>query len=273
MIGLFDSGLGGLTVLRQVRAALPLQDIVFFADQAHVPYGERSADDLVRLVRQNLGWLDRYGVDAIVMACNTSCAIAEQHGWPPVSAPVIDLIESAAIAVERTGLERIGVIATTATTRSGAYGRQIVRRIPTARVVEIGAPALVPLVEAGLLQGEQPLAAVRDVCALLPRDVEAVILACTHYPLLDSHFAQVLGPDVARIDPAIVQAERAAAFVTELGVAAEGGVLECVTNGDPIRFGRSLETLIGDLAPRARHIDDGVSYGASVSKTSAVPET
>lgn len=270
MLGLFDSGLGGLTVLRRLREVLPSHDVVFFADQAHAPYGERSPDELVQLMRRNLQWLDDRGVRAIVMACNTSCAMAERYGWPAVDAAVIDLIESAAIAIERTGLHRIGVIATTATARSGAYARQIVRRMPTARVVEVGAPALVPLVEAGMLHGERPLEAVREVCSLLPRDVEAVILACTHYPLLDEHFAAVLGATVARIDPAVVQAERAAAAVGD-APGTETGSTECVTNGDLDRFMHSLERLVPDLHTRPHHASDTRYFGRT-PKASAVPE-
>src|SRR5579863_8470125 len=119
MLGLIDSGLGGLTVLRTVRERLPRADLFFFADQAHAPYGERPAGDLIRLMRGNLEWLDERGVDAIVMACNTSCAMAERYGWPELRVPVLDLIESAAMAVERAGVQRIAVVATTATVDTG----------------------------------------------------------------------------------------------------------------------------------------------------------
>lgn len=249
VLGIFDSGLGGVTVLRRVRERLPLQAILYFADQRHVPYGDRSESDLDDLLHRNVRLLCEQGVGAIVMACNTSCAIAERFGWPSAPVPILDLIESAAIAVERSGARRIGVIATTATARSGAYARQIVRRVPDAQVVEVAAPALVPLVEAGRLQGDEPLRAVRAVCALLPSGLEAVVLACTHYPLLDAHFARVLGPRVTRIDPALVHAERAASLVA----ANEGdGSLECITSGDPESFARAMDALVGDLHPRCR---------------------
>lgn len=266
MLGLFDSGLGGLTVLRRVHESAPHADLFFFADQAHAPYGDRSPADLVRLMQQNLAWLDERRPEAIVMACNTSCAMGDTSGWPRVRAQILDLIDSAADAVERTGLRRIGVIATTATARSGAYGRHIYRRIPDARVVEIAAPALVPLVEAGKLTGDEPRAAVREVCDLLPHDVEAIVLACTHYPLLDDHFAEALGPSVLRIDPALVQAERAAALVRD----GEGtGRIECFTNGDPARFAASLAELLPGIPVVAGYTE----IEATISKASAVPET
>jgi glutamate racemase len=254
VLGLFDSGLGGLTVLRRVHELLPAHDLLFLADQAHVPYGDRSEPDLLHLLSQNLTWLDESGVDAIVMACNTSCAMGERFGWPQTRTVVLDLIESAAMAVERAGYTRVGVVATAATARSGSYARTICVRVPDAHVVEIGAPALVPLVEAGKLKGDEPRSAVREVCAALPRDLDAVVLACTHYPMLQDHFAEALGAAVALIDPALVQAERAAALARASGLTPASGRIECVTNGDIGRFRESLDRLIGDLQPQARHL-------------------
>lgn len=249
MLGLFDSGLGGLTVVRRVRELLPEHDLLFFADQAHVPYGDRTKDDLVRLLHHNLEWLDAQTVDAIVMACNTSCAVADRVGWPPARATVLDLIESAAIAVERAGYKRIGVVATLATARSGSYARQICLRVPDAHVTEVGAPKLVPLVEAGVLDGPQARAAVEEYCAQLPERLDAVVLACTHYPLLDAHFAAVLGKNVVRVDPAFVQAERAAALVRDRGFVPGSGTTRYVTNGDSEAFERKVERIVARIGP------------------------
>ncbi len=234
MIGLFDSGLGGLTVLARVRERMPLVDIIFFADQAHVPYGDRAHGDLLGLLRANLARLDAYGVDGIVMACNTSCAIAERYGWPPSRAPVLDLIESAAIAVERGGFRRVGIVATAATVGAGSYGRTLRARIGGIDVVEVPAPALVPLVEAGELDGDTPRAAVAEVCTHLPLDLDAVVFGCTHYPVLEHHFRVALGGGVALLDPAATQGERAAAL---LGDRARGtGRTTCISSGDEATF-------------------------------------
>lgn len=249
MIGLFDSGLGGLTVVRRVRALLPQHDLVFLADQAHVPYGDRNADDLAGLMRANLAWLDAQGVDAIVMACNTSCAVADSYGYPPTSAPVLDLIESAAIAVRDAGFARVGVVATGATVRSGAYARRIRALAPNVRVHEVAAPALVPLVEAGRIEGEEARAAVEAVCAQLPKDLDAAILACTHYPVLDAHFAAALGR-VARIDPAFEQAGRTAALASSLGIAAGSGATRYATSGNLEAFRANVVRAMGEAAPR-----------------------
>ena len=248
MLGLFDSGLGGLTVVRRVRELLPRHDLLFFADQAHVPYGERSAGDLQRLLAHNLAYLDAAGADAIVMACNTSCATAATLGWPATRALVLDLIESAAIAVEHSGYRNIGVIATTFTARSGAYGRKIRERVPHARVTELGAPALVPIVESGEAGTARAAAAVARVCAGLPDDVEAVVLACTHYPLLDEHFAAVLGGGVSRVDPALVQAARISQLASDRGFAPGEGLTRYVTNGDLDAFRANVTANTADPA-------------------------
>ena len=247
MIGLFDSGLGGLTVVRRVRERLPEADLLFFADQAHVPYGERTPEDLHHLLQVNLEWLDAHELDAIVMGCNTSCAIADIYGWPKTSATVFDLIESAVLAVQASGARRVGVVATAATVRSGAYGRRIRAAVAGAEVVEVPAPALVPLVEAGKIDSAETRAAVADVCAGLPAGLDAVVLACTHYPVLDAHFAAVLGEGVVRIDPAFVQADRVAAHLDEARTL-ESGSTEYVTNGDRELFRENVVRLMGPAA-------------------------
>lgn len=249
MLGVFDSGLGGLTVLRQLRRLLPKHDLLYFADQANVPYGDKTPGELLALTQHNLNRLNALGVQAIIMACNTSCATAAEFGWPQSAAPVLDLIDSAAIAVEQGGYRNVGVIATTATARSGAYAEAIGQRCADTRITEIAAPALVPLVEAGKLEGAQPRAAVQAACDRLPAGVDAVVLACTHYPLLEAHFRAVLGGGVAIVDPAQMHAQRAARLVAQFGIPAGSGSTMCTTSGNLDRFRESLRTLIGDLQP------------------------
>lgn len=245
MIGLFDSGLGGLTVLARLRERLPSSDIIFFADQAHVPYGDRTHGELLQLLRGNLARLDRYGVEAVVMACNTSCAIAERYGWPPSRAPIIDLIESAAIAVERGGFRKVGVVATAATVGAGSYGRTLRARVAGIDVVEVPAPALVPLVEARLVEGEEPREAVAELCNHLPLDLDALVFGCTHYPVLEAHFSSVLGEGIILVDPALTQAERAAEL---LGARSQGrGKTTCITSGDDDAFQEHVAKIMSIL--------------------------
>ncbi|MDQ6929450.1 MAG: glutamate racemase [Candidatus Eremiobacteraeota bacterium] len=252
MLGVFDSGLGGLSVVRRLRERLPHHDLLFFADQAHVPYGGRQAEDLARLLRQNVTLLNDAGVSMIVMGCNTTCAIAQRFGWPQSAARILDLIEAAVIAVERSGAKRIGVVATEATVNTGAYTNAITARIAGARVTQIAAPALVPLVERGLAGTQEAHDAVAGVCAQLPHDLDAVVLACTHYPILDLHFADALGEGVRRIDPALVQADRAAEFAGN-GVLPIGlGEIRYCTNGDVETFRTSVRMIAGDFNPDVR---------------------
>jgi glutamate racemase len=250
VIGLFDSGVGGLSVVRRVRERLPSEDLLFFADQAHVPYGGREPEELHALLRENLAWLDERGARAIVMGCNTSCAIAERYGWPSTVAPILDLIDSAATAVQRAGYRRVGVVATAATVASGSYGRSLRAAVPGAEVWEIAAPALVPLVEAGE-NGTRARAAVDEVCAKLPRDLDAVVYGCTHYPMLSQHFRRALG-EAALIDPAEMQAERTVGIVQGLEASSEVGATVYVTNGDPHAFAINVERLLGESAPDVR---------------------
>lgn len=246
MIGLFDSGLGGLTVLTRVRERMPSIDVVFFADQANVPYGDRTHAELLELVGANLALLDEHGVDAIVTACNTSCAVAERYGWPRSRAPIVDLIESAAIAVQRGGFRRVGIVATAATVGAGSYGRTIRGRVGGIDVVEVPAPALVPLVEGGVTEGDAAHAAVAQVCSHLPHDLDALVFGCTHYPVLERHFRDVLADGVTLIDPAITQAERAAEL---LGDRAEGrGTTQYITSGDEAAFLRNVARLTSRLS-------------------------
>ncbi len=244
MIGLFDSGLGGLSVLRRVRERLPDADLVYFADQAHVPYGDKSARELRELLHANLAWLNEYGCDLIAMACNTSCSIANSYGWPASRARIFDLIDAAAYAVEAAGCRRVAVLATTATVRSGAYARAIRARVADARVTEVAAPALVPLIESAAGAADVD-AAVSALCAGVPREIDALVYGCTHYPLIDATFARYIGVAVKRIDPAIEQASRVALAAEIAGFSVESGATHYVTTGDTEAFGASVAAFVG----------------------------
>ncbi len=247
MIGVYDSGLGGLTVLDALRRAGVTDEIIYFADQAHVPYGDKTDVELHGLLGANLTWLRDHRADAVVMGCNTSCAVASRMGWPDVRLPlgIADLIENGARAFAGTAYRRVAVIATAATVRSGAYGRAIRAVAPHLDVLEVAAPALVPLVEAGASESDDARAAVEAVLATLPADVDALVYGCTHYPLLDAHVARAL-PQIARIDPALEQARAVA------GLALPGGTARTtyVTNGDVAAFERNVRRWTGDLTGR-----------------------
>ena len=247
-----------------MRARLPLEDIVYLADQAHVPYGERTTDDLVRLLAANVAYLEESGVDAVVMGCNTSCAVAAERGWPRTRVLILDLIEAAADDVVRSGAARVGVLATSATALSGAYGNAIRARARGTLVQEYAAPKLVPLVEAGTLTGPLALQAVAEACAQFETPLDALVLACTHYPLLDAHFAAVLGPGVRRFDPALAQAGRALRYVRARGGERGAGRTTYVTTGDLETF----RAAVGALTPAGPGEERRFIHGAALVATS-----
>jgi glutamate racemase len=250
VLGLYDSGLGGLTVLAALRAAGIDQDIVYFADQAHVPYGDKTEAQLLGFLAENLALLAEQRVDAVVTACNTSCAIAREHGWPPAPFPVLDLIATAAAALSGTPHKRIGVVATAATVRSGAYRRAIARTAPRAEVLEVAAPALVPLVEAGQADSDAARDAVAAVVAAFPTTLDALVYGCTHYPLLDHWFAAALDPHVPRIDPASAQADATIGLVARLALPPGSSTTTYYTNGDPVAFEAAVRRWTGDATGR-----------------------
>jgi glutamate racemase len=251
VIGVYDSGLGGLTVLAALRAAAIDDDVVYFADQAHVPYGERTDADLHALLTANLAWLEQHGVDVVVMGCNTSCAVASRLGWPATNfrLPVQDLIANGARAFAQSPYRRVAVVATPATVRSHAYANAIGAIAPHIDVVEIAAPLLVPLVESGQSDSAAARDAVREAVAQFPPDVDAIVYGCTHYPLLDAHFTEA-APRAARIDPAGEQARA----VLALGLPSGNGTTLYVTNADPVAFEQNVRRWTGDTTGRVRSL-------------------
>jgi glutamate racemase len=239
-----------LTVLRALRGAGITHDVVYFADQAHSPYGDKTEAAIHGYLRDNLAILAEQRVGAVVAACNTSCAVAERYGWPETPFPVLDIIATAGRSFARTPHRRIAVIATAATVRSGAYARAIRAAAPHTDVWEIAAPELVPIVERGEADGDTARRAVGDVVAQLSADVDAVVYGCTHYPLLDRWFAAALDPRIERIDPAVAQAAAAADLIARLGLAPGSSATSYYTNGDPHAFETAVRRWTGDTAGR-----------------------
>jgi glutamate racemase len=250
VLGLYDSGLGGLTVLAALRAAGITQDVVYFADQAHSPYGDKTEAEIHGYLRDNLAMLAEQRVEAVVTACNTSCAVAQRLGWPETPFPVLDLIATAGRSFAATPHRRIAVIATAATVRSGAYGRAIRAARPGVGVVEIAAPKLVPIVERGQAESMTARDAVAEIVAAVPRDAGAIVYGCTHYPLLDRWFAELLGPAIERIDPAAAQAAATARLVAARGLAPGVSSTAYFTNGDAAPFESAVRRWSGDVTGR-----------------------
>ncbi|MBR9989689.1 MAG: glutamate racemase [Gemmatimonadetes bacterium] len=203
-IGVFDSGIGGLTVVRELMSLMPNEAIVYFGDTARVPYGPKSPATVSRYSQEAASFLMSRDVKMVVIACNTATAHAAERLAELLPVPVVGVIEPGArAAVKATTSARVGVIGTSGTIGSGAYDLAVRRRLPDARVYAQPCPLFVPIVEEGWFShGAARLVAQDYLEPLLEMDVDVLILGCTHYPLLRELIAEIMGPDVALVDSA-----------------------------------------------------------------------
>src|SRR4051794_3952101 len=243
-IGFFDSGVGGLTVLREVMRRLPNESTIYVGDNARAPYGPRSDDEVIRFSEQCLDELTARDVKAIVVACNTSSAIALPHLRLRYDRPLLGVVRPGATAAAlATRNRRVGVIATVATVRSRAYFQAIKEEDPFVEVDELATPKLVPLVEAGQLDGPLVEEVVADQIAPMlaaDRDIDTLLLGCTHYPLLAPVIRRIIGADVSVIDSAQATASALAALLEmhSLGAPADANARHVqLTTGDVDKFG------------------------------------
>jgi glutamate racemase len=252
-VGLFDSGVGGLTVLRSVRSRLPQESTVYLGDGARAPYGPRTDEEVIRFSGECLDHLERHDVKAIVVACNTSSAVALQWLRRRTETPILGVVRPgafAAAAATRTG--RVGVIATEATVRSGAYPAAIADERPGTDVRARATPALVPLVEAGTLHGPLVDEVVRESLAPILAGPDGVIdtllLGCTHYPLLGAVIRSAVGEGIAVIDSAHATASALAVILEVSGLSAPAGHAprqRFLTTGAVETFERTARILFG----------------------------
>ncbi len=222
-IGIFDSGLGGLTVVAALKRQLPGESVIYLGDTARVPYGDKSVDSIIRFARQDAAFMRSRGVKMIVAACNTVSAVAmdvlHEDNFPE---PLLGVIDSGVRAVIAAGARRVAVIGTRATVNSDAYRRGIHAVDRSVKVESIPCPLLVPLVEEGVTDG----ALVQMVLELYLKPLksslpDAILLGCTHYPLLKEAIREYLGDGVAVIDSAEACGTAVAAFLREHRMAAE----------------------------------------------------
>lgn len=202
-IAVFDSGLGGLSVVRHLRRTLPNEDIVYFGDTARVPYGSKSKPTVVRFALENARFLLQFDPKLIAVACNTVSALGLDEVAEAVPVPVVGVLEPAArAAASLAGDRTVAILGTEATIESGAYPAMVRRFDPTVRVVGQACPLLVPLVEEGLAASDElvELTARRYLDPIRAQNVGVVVLACTHYPLLRDAIANVLGADACIVD-------------------------------------------------------------------------
>jgi glutamate racemase len=255
-IGIFDSGIGGLTVVRAVYERLPEESTVYFGDTARVPYGPKSPETVRRYSLEILDWLVRQGVKAVVVACNTSTAHALETLQAHSPVPVIGVIEPGACAAAAASLAgAIGVIGTAGTIASNAYARAIQQARSGARVEQKACPLFVPLVEEGWFEHPAAELIAREYLEPLRQaQVDTLVLGCTHYPLLKPLLQRVIGPEVRLIDSG---EETAAAVVQALeahSLAAPAGAVPThrfAVSDDEARFRQVGARFIGERMGRA----------------------
>ncbi|MCR5703512.1 MAG: glutamate racemase [Eubacterium sp.] len=222
-IGVFDSGVGGLTVAREIIRQLPQESVVYFGDTARVPYGSKSKDTIIRYSRQICRFLLTKKVKAIVIACNTASAFALDTVEKELDIPVIGVVKPGAkTAIETTKNKRIGIIGTEGTIKSELYTKFIQGIDPEIEVIGKACPLFCPLVEEGMLH--DPVTdeiASRYLKDLKKENIDSLILGCTHYPLLRSTVGKIMGPDVNLVNPAYETAVSLGKLLQEQGICAE----------------------------------------------------
>ncbi|MBF1999181.1 MAG: glutamate racemase [Synechococcales cyanobacterium C42_A2020_086] len=217
-IGIFDSGAGGLTVLRELYRQLPNESILYFGDTARLPYGTRSQVEILQFTREILSWMCHQNVKMVIMACNTSSALALETVRSEFDIPILGVILPGARAAVQQG-RRIGVIATAATAASNAYKQAIEEIDASAQVWQVGCPELVPLVEHNRIHDPYTRQVTQDYLApLLEQGIDTLVYGCTHYPHLAPVIKSILPHSIRLVDPAIYVVQAAAQELELLGL-------------------------------------------------------
>ncbi|HKY84868.1 MAG TPA: glutamate racemase [Anaerolineales bacterium] len=260
-LGIFDSGIGGLSILREIRTRLPGHDLIYFADQVHVPYGPRPLNQ-VRLFSEGITrFLLDQGAGLIVVACNTASAAALRplrQVFPTVR--FIGMEPAVKPAAQTTETRVLGVLATPATFQGELYASVVERFAQGVRVINQTVPGLVERIEAGDLTGSETVRLLREALApLLAEGADTLVLACTHYPFVIPTITEIAGPSVRVIDPTPAIARQVERVLGEIGLAAarsRPGQLRLITSGDPGQLRQMAEKLIGEQAPAERAVWD-----------------
>ena len=251
-IGIFDSGVGGLTVLKEVRKQLSHENVVYFGDTARAPYGEKSKKEIIDINFEIIGFLLQQNVKMIIIGCNTSSALALEDDRKMFNIlPIVDLITPGAKdAVNKCNNGRIGVIATSATVSSKAYSEKIKNIDNTKEILEIACPKFVPLVESAITSGQVVDAAVGEyIQPFVHMNVDTLIYGCTHYPFLHNLVSKFLGEDKTYIDPARSTVEEAGQILSQEGLVNDQdsmGRVVYFTSGSSEKFEKLGEMFLGE---------------------------
>lgn len=242
-IGIFDSGVGGLTVMREVMEQLPYENLIYFGDTARIPYGSRSVQTIKKYSYQCASFLKSKNVKTIVIACNTASSIALEHLQKSFDIPILGVIDPGArSAASATKNGHIGVIGTQAAINSGAYQSKIMGYRHSAEVIGIPCPLFVPIIEEGWEYSTvAELTAEKYLAELLEHDVDTLVLGCTHYPILRYTIKKVIGPNVKLVNPAFETARDLKKVLAEQNILNENFVIpeyEYYVSDAPERFRR-----------------------------------
>jgi len=263
-IGVFDSGLGGLTAVRELVRALPDESVVYFGDTARVPYGSKSRETVTRFSLEIARFLARQDIKVLLVACNTAASYALETLERHLDVPVVGVIEPPVRAALEAGLaRRVGVIGTQATEASGAYAQAIERLAPGAYVATRACPLLVPLIEEGWVEHPVTHAVAEDYLGdLRAEELDSLILGCTHYPLIAPLVAEILGPGVRLVDSGAEAAKATAALLRERGALAAPDPVagreprhHFYLSDERLSFGRVARAFLGRELPPTTIVD------------------
>ena len=248
-IGVFDSGLGGLTVVRQLAAVLPREDLVYFGDTARVPYGTRTDDTILKYSRQDAAFLLSRGIKLMIAACGTSSSVAGATLKSEVPVPFFEMVgETARVAAAHAPRKKIGLLATPATVRSHSHREHLKRIDPAITLTEQACPLFVPIIENGYFRPTDEIAVCAAKLYLQPFQADppdVLILGCTHYPLLSEVIASLL-PGVLLLDPGRAVAEQVRRELTAVGgLNPTGGKQEFFVSDSPDEFARFAAAALG----------------------------
>jgi glutamate racemase len=257
-IGIFDSGIGGLTVLAALTARLPHERFIYLGDTARLPYGTKSAETVKRYALRAGLFLAQHDIKMLVVACNTASAAALPVLEHALTVPVVGVVEPGARAAVRVSSGRIGVIATESTITSGAYEQAVKHLQPESTVVARPCPLFVPLAEEGWFDHPVTLEVARIYLQpMVEQGIDTLILGCTHYPLLRPAIAAALGRDVRLVDSASAVAEVVAEMVTAAqgDYAGDSGAVELLVTDAAARFSRMARLIVPEHSGQLRLVD------------------
>ena len=258
-IGVFDSGIGGLTVVSALSSALPNENILYVGDTARVPYGNKSHLRIKQYSREITEWLIQQNCKIIVVACNTVSSMAIRYLQSHFSLPIIGVIKPGVdFAINITKNDNIGVLGTQGTIKSNAYGKELLSKVPDIKIISKACPLFVPLVEEGLVEGEIPLSvAGYYLKGLQSSDIDTVILGCTHYPLLKKVIGAFLGKKITLVDSGNAIARSVAYELNshKLISTSNKGEVQCFVTDDPKYFDILASRFLHKSITQAKHID------------------